>query len=84
LILQETKAMTAPVIGVPTDLVRAPALPAPVPWRELLPWALFVGLLFMILLYFVGVEQGALSVFGGHWMHEFVHDARHTLAFPCH
>jgi putative cobalt transporter subunit CbtB len=64
--------------------VDAPALPAPVPLRELLPWVLFAGLLFAIMLYLVGVEQGAMSVFGGRWMHEFVHDARHVLAVPCH
>lgn len=66
------------------DVIRAPAVPQPVPLRELLPWALFFGLLLLMVLYFVGVEQGALSVVGGHWVHEFVHDARHTLAFPCH
>ncbi len=36
--------------------------------------------------YFIGVDQGATSVFGSNAMgvHEFVHDARHFLAFPCH
>jgi hypothetical protein len=35
--------------------------------------------------YFVGVDQGAFSVFGGDMhLHEFVHDARHLLGFPCH
>lgn len=35
--------------------------------------------------YFVGVDQGMTSVFGqdAH-IHEFVHDARHFLGFPCH
>jgi hypothetical protein len=66
------------------NVVRAPALPAPVPLRELVPWAIFAGLMLMLVLYFVGVEQGALSVLGGHWVHEFVHDGRHVLAFPCH
>jgi hypothetical protein len=67
-----------------TPAVEAPPQLQPVPVRELLPWVLFAGLLFVIALYFVGVEQGALSVVGGHWVHEFVHDARHTLGFPCH
>jgi hypothetical protein len=61
-----------------------PALPAPVPLRELLPWAVLAGLLLLLALYFVGAEQGATSVIGGHYVHEFVHDARHILAFPCH
>jgi hypothetical protein len=35
--------------------------------------------------YFVGVDQGATSVFGNNmYIHEFVHDARHFLGFPCH
>jgi hypothetical protein len=37
------------------------------------------------LYYFVGVDQGAVSVFGSDThIHEFVHDARHFLGFPCH
>ena len=75
--------MAEPLI-VGHDVAVAPALPAPVPLRELVPWAAFGLVLLVVLLYFVGVEQGALSVVGGHWVHEFVHDARHTLAFPCH
>ncbi len=35
--------------------------------------------------YFIGVDQGATSVFGSDMhLHEFVHDARHLLGFPCH
>jgi len=35
--------------------------------------------------YFIGVDQGAYSVFGNDMhVHEFVHDARHFLGFPCH
>jgi len=60
------------------------SVPAPVPLRDLAPWAALVGLLFVMFVYFVGVEQGALSMFGGHYVHEFVHDARHLLADPCH
>jgi len=60
------------------------SVPAPVPLRDLAPWAALVGLLFVMFVYFVGVDQGALSMFGGHYVHEFVHDARHLLAYPCH
>ena len=45
------------------------------------------GTLFLALLvyYFIGVDQGATSVFGSDMhVHEFVHDARHFLGFPCH
>jgi hypothetical protein len=76
--------MAVPVAVARPGLVDRPTRPQAVPLRELLPWAIFAGLLMLILLYFVGAEQGATSVIGGHWVHEFVHDARHTLAFPCH
>jgi hypothetical protein len=49
-----------------------------------LPWAVFGGLLAILAIYFVGVEEGALSIFSGMYVHEFVHDGRHLLGFPCH
>lgn len=52
--------------------------------KELLPYALFAGIVLMMLVYFVGAEEGALSLIGGSSVHEFVHDARHLLGFPCH
>ncbi len=63
---------------------RAP-LPLPtLSLRQVAPYALFGSLLSGLLLYFAGVEQGALQVFGGTWVHELVHDGRHLLSFPCH
>lgn len=59
-------------------------LPVRIPLREILPWAVFIGALALMLLYFVGAEQGATSIISGHYVHEFVHDARHLLGFPCH
>ena len=42
-------------------------------------------LLALVVLYFVGVDQGANAVFGDNmYAHEFLHDARHLLGFPCH
>ena len=38
----------------------------------------------MLAVYFVGTEQGAMSIFSGMDVHEFVHDGRHLLGFPCH
>ena len=39
----------------------------------------------LVLYYFIGVDQGATSIFGhDRHIHEFVHDGRHVLAFPCH
>ena len=53
----------------------APAVPLPIriPIREIVPWAVFVVLLALIALYFAN-----------NYVHEFVHDGRHLLAFPCH
>ena len=60
-----------------------PAVPV-VPVRELVPWAVFAGVVLLALLYLVGMDQGATSVFSGSMLHEFVHDGRHLLGFPCH
>ncbi|NHN87126.1 CbtB domain-containing protein [Acetobacter conturbans] len=57
---------------------------APIPLKALVPWAILGTLLFAMLLYFVGAEQGATSLVSGHMVHEFVHDGRHLLGFPCH
>jgi putative cobalt transporter subunit CbtB len=35
--------------------------------------------------YFVGVDEGMASLFGKTMViHEWVHDSRHFLGFPCH
>ena len=66
------------------DTVLAPVTtPVPIPARELLPWLIFAGVLFLAV-YFVGVEEGATSIFPGMYVHEFVHDGRHLLGVPCH
>ena len=67
-----------------STITLAPAFPAPLSPREIAPWAIFGGLLLLIVLYFVAAEQGATSVFNGSAIHEFVHDGRHLLGFPCH
>lgn len=56
----------------------------PIPVREIIPWAIFGGLILLLALYFVGAEQGATSLFPGMYVHEFVHDGRHLAGFPCH
>jgi hypothetical protein len=60
------------------------AAPLAIPVREILPWALLGGLVLALAYYFIGAEQGATSVVSGMGIHEFVHDARHLLGFPCH
>ena len=68
-----------------TTITFAPSAPAvAIPLRDLLPWVTFAGLLLLLALYFVGAEQGAVSLFSGTYVHEFVHDGRHLLGFPCH
>jgi len=51
---------------------------------QVLPWLIFAGMLFLVALYFISAEQGATSVFAGTAVHEWVHDGRHLLGFPCH
>ena len=70
--LNPATAATTPV-GVPAVSV-----------RELAPWAIFVALLSTTVLYFVGAEQGATALLAGDAVHEWVHDGRHLLGFPCH
>jgi hypothetical protein len=68
-----------------THIVVHPApSPTPISPQELLPWTVFVGLLLLMALYFVGAEQGATSLIQGDAVHELVHDGRHLLGFPCH
>ena len=63
----------------------APAGPTTaIPLRERFPWAIFAGLILLLAIYFVGAEQGATSLISGKNVHEFVHDGRHLLGFPCH
>ena len=68
-----------------TDIALTPeALVTAIPLRELWPWLVFGALIALIAIYFVGAEQGATSLLSGSWVHEFTHDGRHLLGFPCH
>ena len=67
-----------------TPLSEQTSIPAPLPLRDIVPWAAFGLAGAMVLIYFFGVEQGALSMFSGSAVHEFVHDARHLAGLPCH
>jgi hypothetical protein len=50
--------------------------------------AVILGITVLIALgiyYFVGIDEGMTSVFGKTMViHEWVHDSRHFLGFPCH
>lgn len=68
-----------------SDIVFSPDVrPVAVPVGEILPWAVLGGLLLLLVIYFVGAEQGATSIISGTSVHEFLHDGRHLLGFPCH
>lgn len=71
-----SQSAAAPSIG-------AVSLPT-IPLRQLAPWALFFGLLAVLVLFFVSTNQGAIAIPSGNAIHEWVHDGRHLLAFPCH
>jgi hypothetical protein len=58
--------------------------PTTIPVRDMLPWAMLGGLILLLAIYFVGAEEGATSLIPGMYVHEFVHDGRHLLGFPCH
>ncbi|MEU8618136.1 CbtB-domain containing protein [Streptomyces sp. NPDC048623] len=74
------EAIASPAVTATTPAV----VPVSLPVRAVLPWALFAGVLMLVALYFVGAEQGATSLFAGSDVHEWVHDGRHLLGFPCH
>ncbi|WP_370156408.1 CbtB-domain containing protein [Ferrovibrio sp.] len=45
---------------------------------------LLFGTLMLLMLYFIGIEEGAATVIHEAAIHEFVHDGRHLLGIPCH
>ena len=55
-----------------------------IPVGKLAPWALFTFLLAAIVVFFISADQGAISIPAGTAIHEWVHDGRHLLGFPCH
>ena len=71
---------TARTVAAPVPVV----VIRPLPLRAVLPWLLFAALLALVAMYFVGAEQGATSLLSGTAVHEWTHDGRHLLGFPCH
>jgi hypothetical protein len=59
--------------------------PVVVPRTRAALWLFGTVALALAVYYFVGLDQGATSVFGNNtYIHELFHDARHFLGFPCH
>jgi hypothetical protein len=64
---------------------RDAATPLVLPLSRSLFWLVGAAVVALLVYYFIGVDQGALSIFGSDMhVHEFVHDGRHFLGFPCH
>jgi hypothetical protein len=69
--------------STPTTSTLATPLVLPISKSSL--WLFGTALLALAVYYFIGVDQGMVSVFGSDThVHEFVHDGRHFLGFPCH
>jgi cobalt transporter subunit CbtB len=55
----------------------APVVLQPIPLRTLAPWLVLGSLLAFGVLFLVSAEQSS-------YVHEWMHDGRHLLGFPCH
>jgi putative cobalt transporter subunit CbtB len=70
-----------------TSMSRRPDVSTPViiTSQQAMFWMFGAVLVALALYYFIGVDQGATSLLGSDMhIHEFVHDSRHFLGFPCH
>ena len=64
---------------------RAVTRPVALPISRAMLWLIGTAVVALAVYYLIGVDEGAVSVFGKSMMiHEFVHDPRHFLGFPCH
>ena len=70
---QSSAAPATPQVEVPS-----------IPLSELAPWAVLFGLLSVLVIFFISADQGAISIPSGNAIHEWVHDGRHLLGYPCH
>ena len=67
-------------VATPVPEIEVPSIPL----AEIAPWALFFGLLGALVIFFISADQGAVSIPAGTAIHEWVHDGRHLLGYPCH
>ena len=63
-----------------TPEVEIPSIPV----AQLAPWAAFFFLFAAVVLFFISADQGIVSIPSGTAVHEWVHDGRHLLGYPCH
>lgn len=71
--MSQASIASTPEVEIPT-----------IPIGQLAPWAAFVFLAAAIVLFFISADQGMVSIPEGNAIHEWVHDGRHLLGFPCH
>ena len=77
-----TAVLTAPVT-TPSPKTAVP--PTPLSHNRVLLLVSLTVFFALAAYYFIGVDEGMSSVFGKTLViHEWVHDARHFLGFPCH
>ena len=82
---RDAKSQKEPAVASITVSPSASAHPSTLSISASLGWMITMVVAGLLAYYFVGVDQGAVSVFGQDThIHEFVHDARHFLGFPCH
>jgi hypothetical protein len=68
-----------------TPLPRSTGTPVTIPASSGARWIVGTLVFAFLLIYLIGIDQGATSILGNDMhIHEFVHDARHLLGFPCH
>jgi hypothetical protein len=68
-----------------SQIAATPELEIPsIPIGQIAPWALFVFLIAAIVVFFISADQGIVSIPSGNAIHEWVHDGRHLLGYPCH
>jgi cobalt transporter subunit CbtB len=73
-----TPNLTQPTTAVPEIAVETAGVAGAL-------WLLGAAFLGLLAVYFIGLDQGMTSIFGNNaYIHEFVHDGRHFLGFPCH
>ncbi|HEY5985557.1 MAG TPA: CbtB-domain containing protein [Streptosporangiaceae bacterium] len=64
---------------------RNASTPVVLPLSKAALWLTVTVILALAAYYFIGIDQGAVSASGNNmYIHEFTHDARHFLGFPCH
>ena len=70
-------------LAVPPQATPEAVHPPKISIQEIWPWTLF-GIVLLLLVYFVAFDEGASALVPGQSVHEWVHDGRHLLGFPCH